>query len=1197
MAQQQQTVLRVQKNASSGVEVIGSAALSVVSSNNVTYVGNGTEVSPYTGFTTGGFGFGSNWFMSMNVSGGTGTFYYDVDMIPYQGTSSNVYDEYFISFQLSQPTDIPFIVPIRTKRGMGGFTEYNVSDLRGSFKVYDGDRVVVSAGASIPTGSTFNFYLVPDNETTISETLTYDTLDLYNDIPIKLNKSFAELQDIGKRNSDYSVGLSLPGSKKNNAFFENYFDVNTNSLFFDVTRRVNIDVLMNDEKYFEGYMRLNKVSVINSKVEYDVTLYSSVADLYGQIGNNLLKDLDYNDMDWHFNHYFTMYNVASTWSQNTLQNNDIIPSLWLYPIVHNGYEYTGDTVNLSGGTITSQTRLYTSTNAGSFPNYAAFISAGGQEFRINSPRNPILANQLKPGLNMYALIHLMFKNYGYTIKSEFFETPWFKLLYMYGFYSYDGTKFGYKTPVSQLLPLEGVDVLLTQSDEIINEFNCDDQYQRINTTLNLYVVKKGTGIPVLCSSQINVILDFEDVPCFGGTISYTNNFIIPQNTTGATFTYTSEQYVDCGFGCPFQVEYTNFIGFNALQSNVSLSSSILSYLPEQGNVINIFEESVGGNNYVDFSLVIDENIKQIDILSSIAKKFNLVLIPDPDVPNQLIIEPYDYYIGSGVIYDWTDKLSFDKGFTVQPALNFVESELILTDQEDGDEANKTFKDRNKLIYGENRVYNPTDFKSQSKKIDTIFTPEVIRKWDDRIGIPLGINYAGQSNSQPSGNSEIVTWKYTGLKQKPRLIYNLGNLAPFLNQVGQSIDFGSSVNVVVTNFFRIQPSTGVNFDNNTEAFFNLVSPVISHTMPYGNPDSNKSGRGFNNDSICVLFNSEEPDDIGLGIPTFNAYTDQDAYQLFYSNRVNNLYNKNTRFLSGQFDLKLSDIKNLQPKDLIKIQEQYFYVNKLEGYDLTNPELTKVELVQTNNSVRPSPYPTRYFKYVYCNETNNRVYKFRTFFNAEENTQGELFFLNFEKLNSIRRTYYYWSIFYDYMVGVLGGGVTSITSSYNDVGSGNVWAYTMTEITEEEYNNSNYLFWYEDENRFYFIERTSFSPRASIINNQLIYVFANDFGVSYSKAFFNVAVDCPTFLGYCAANDVILSPAPGTAPASPYRVGVVINVTDTGWIKYDTKTATVYKFLSTLGNTTLTDCLLPSSIRDGIPFADLARWTVVSTGTAC
>jgi hypothetical protein len=1193
MAQQQQTVLRVQTNIPSGIEVTGSTSLSVFNTSKVTYVGNGTEASPYTGFTTGGFiGTLDNWSIAMNVSGGTGTFYYDVNMLPSPSIDPDIYDAYRINFELSQATDVPFI---RTNRGTGGFTEYNVSDLRGSFKVYNGDRISVFAGQDIPTGSTFNFYLVPDNETTISEVLTYDTLDLYNDIPIKLNKSFAELQDIGKRNSDYSVGLSLPGSKKNNAFFESYFNVNTNSLFFDVTRRVNIDVLMNDEKYFQGYMRLNKVSVMNSKVEYDVTLYSTVADLYGQMGNGLLRDLDYNDMDWHFNHYFSMYNVASTWNQNTLQNGEIVPSLWMYPIVHNGYEYTGDTVNLSGGTITSQTRLYTSTVAGSYTNYAAFIAAGGQDYRINSPRNPILANQLKPGLNMYALIQLLFKNYGYTIKSEFFETPWFKLLYMYGFYSYDGTKFGYKTPVAQLLPLEGVDVLVVDTEQIFTEFPCDEPYDRTVRTLTIYVVKKGTGIPALCSNQINIAFDFEYTPCSGGITSFTQNLIIPPNTTGTTYSYTSSQYVDCGFGCPFQFEGEFNTGFNTSQSNVSLSTSTLAYLPEEGNKTKIFEESVGGNNYVDFSLVIDENIKQIDILSSIAKKFNLVIIPDPDFPNQLIIEPYDYYIGSGVIYDWTDKLSFDKGFTVQPALNFIESELILTDQEDGDEANKTFKDRNKLIYGENRVYNPTDFKSQTKKIDTIFAPEVIRKWDDRIGIPLGINYAGQSNSQSSGGSERVTWRYTGLKQKPRLYYNLGNFAPFLDDVGQSYDFRfSRVNTI---FFRLQPTTGINFNNNTDALVNLVSPVVSHTMPMGNPDSNKSGRGFNNDSICVLFNSEEPDDIGLGIPTFNTYTDQDAYNLFYFNRVDNLYNKNTRFLSGNFNLKLNDVKNLRPNDLIKVQEQYFYVNKLEGFDLTNPELTKVELVQTNNAVKSQSYPTRYFKYVYCNETNNRVYKFRTFFNPEENTQGTLYVFNGEKLNSIRRTYYYWAIYYDYMVGALGGSVSGITSSYNNYSAGDVWAYTMTEITEQEYNDPDYLFWYEDENKSYFIDRTSFSPSLSLFDYDLVYVFSNGAGTAFNKAFFNVAVDCPTFSGYCATNGVELSLAPGTAPASPYRVNVVINVTDTGWIKYDTRTGTIFKELTSLGNTTLTDCLLPSSIRDGIPFADLARWTVVSTGTTC
>jgi hypothetical protein len=1189
MAQQQQTVLRVQTNIPTGIELTGSTSLSVISASRVTYSGSGTQTSPITGVTTSPGSTPSSWNIFMNVSGGTGTFYYNIDMPAYSGSNTDLYQFYNISMTVSRPDN--------TIDGMGGFTEYGITDLIGTFKVNDGDRIYVNAGTSIPVGATMSYYIIPDGKTLFSEVLSYDTLDLYTDIPLKINKSFAELQDIGKRNSDYSVGLSLPGSKKNNAFFENYFNVDTNSLYFDVTRRVNIDVLMDDQRYFTGYMRLNKVSVLNSKVEYDVTLYSTVADIYGKMGNNLLKDLDYNDMNWHFNHYFNVYNVASTWNYNTLQNGRVIPSLWMYPIVHNGYEYTGDTVNLSGSTVLNQTRLYTTTNqVGTYATYAAYASANGvtADYRINSPKNPILDNQLKPALNMYALIQLMFKNYGYTIKSSFFETPWFKLMYMYGFYSFDGTKFGYKTPVPQTLPLDGVDILLVESIvEDGSNFPCGTQYFYTIRKYDIYVVKKGTGIPALCADQINLTLDYLFYPCYGGPpIPTPVALTILPNTTGTTYQWTSNQYVDCGSGCPFSLEYYQNFGVDLSLTNVGVSSAPLAYTPAPANTNVIFEEG----DFVDFSLVIDTNIKQIDILSSLAKKFNLVIIPDPDVPNQMIIEPYDYYIGSGSIYDWTDKLSFDKGFTVQPALNFIESELILTDQEDGDEANKTYKDRNKLIYGENRVYNPTDFKSQTKKIDTIFSPEVIRKWDNNVGIPLGINYAGQSNNEPSGSSEKVIWRYTGIKQKPRLFFNNGNLSPFLDSVGESYNFGSLFRVN-NMFFRIQPSTGVNPgspgpDGNTYALGSLVNPVVSHTMPYGNPDENK----INNDSICILFNSQQPDDIGLGIPTYNAYTENDAYALFYSNRVDNLYNKNTRFLSGKFDLKLSDVKNLQPRDLIKIQEQYFYVNKLEGFDLTNPELTTVELVQTNSRVRPTPYPTRYFKYVYCNQVGTKVYKFRTYFNPEDNTSGELYAGNGEDANSIRRTYYYWSIYYDYMVGALGGSVSGITSSYNNPGFGSTWYYTMTEITEQEYNDPTYLFWYDDDNNNLFIDRLSLTPSFSQnFNSQLIWVFSNTFGVN--KAFFNVAVDCATFAGYASANGVTLSAAPGSTPISPYTTGTTLNITDTGWIKYDTPTETKYTYFGSLGVQTIPDCADCTTIRFAFPFADLANWNNVVCGSPC
>jgi hypothetical protein len=96
---------------------------------------------------------------------------------------------------------------------------------------------------------------------------------------------------------------------------------------------------------------------------------------------------------------------------------------------------------------------------------------------------------------------------------------------------------------------------------------------------------------------------------------------------------------------------------------------------------------------------------------------------------------------------------------------------------------------------------------------------------------------------------------------------------------------------------------------------------------------------------------------------------------------------------------------------------------------------------------------------------------------------------------------------------------------------------------------------------------------------------------------VAADCATFTGYCSTNNVTISPAPGTAPASPYHSGITINITDTGWLKYDTASGTVYKQFTTLGNQDIPDCADCSTIRAGIPLADLASWTVVDCGSPC
>ena len=820
---------------------------------------------------------------------------------------------------------------------------------------------------------------------TITGATQYTTLDLYSDIPIKINKSIAEIEDIGKKNSDLSIGLTLPGSKKNNRFFETFYNVDSTSLYFNATKRVNINVLLNDQSYFTGYMRLNKVSVMNSKVEYDVTLYSEVGDLFGKIGNNLLQDLNFDDTEYRFNHIFSLSAVTNKLPSSNFFRDTKYPFTYFYPIVHNGYNYvdiSGTTQpDFTGTTVVRRTRLYTPTSPISGWSTNAEALAATEEYRINSIQEALYDNQLKPALNIYSLIQLIFKTYGYEISSTFFNTPWFKSLYLYGYFSADSTKFGYKLNNIESLPSEGVELIYSGSTVS-------------NSQLNIIVCKRGTGVPCFCLDNINYV--------FFNMFPYNEYGTIESGTSGKTITAVE------GFDSGIETDGIPIADISTLRFPPTPVGTSIAFID---------------GDFIDFNLVIDQNIKQIDLLSSIAKKFNLVFFPDPNNSNKISIEPFDFYMGTGTIHDWTPKLSYDKGFTVEPALNFVESTLELTDQEDGDEGNREFKIRNNRIYGRNIVYNPTDFKSQDKKIETIFSPELVRQWDaaNLIGLPLGINYA--ASSQQSTYDNQIRWIYNGVKSKPKLFFWLMGVNPFIDSVGEVYPYRSynTYSVKVMNW------SGGSINSNDRI------PSISHTMPMGLEDQYK----INNDSLSILFNSEET--LENSINLYNTYTENDLYNKFYNNRITNIYDPNTRYLSGYFDLKYSDVQNFNWNDIIKINEQYFIVNKINEFNLTNRELTKVDLIQYN--VNPQRYPTRYFKYQYCDQPGY-CFKLKTDFTNE----------------NLLDTNFVWSLYYDNQVGSLTGQTSGFTSSFrvfNQINFPIQFAmfvpYTMNEITQDEYEN--------------------------------------------------------------------------------------------------------------------------------------------------
>jgi hypothetical protein len=97
----------------------------------------------------------------------------------------------------------------------------------------------------------------------------------------------------------------------------------------------------------------------------------------------------------------------------------------------------------------------------------------------------------------------------------------------------------------------------------------------------------------------------------------------------------------------------------------------------------------------------------------------------------------------------------------------------------------------------------------------------------------------------------------------------------------------------------------------------------------------------------------------------------------------------------------------------------------------------------------------------------------------------------------------------------------------------------------------------------------------------------------------SIPTPTPTPSPTATPVPPTPTPtATSGPSIYTSGATLNVTDTGWIKYTNNSgSTTYFNCTTLGTQVLSDCLDCSTIRDGIPFADLANFSIVNCGTSC
>jgi len=303
----------------------------------------------------------------------------------------------------------------------------------------------------------------------------------------------------------------------------------------------------------------------------------------------------------------------------------------------------------------------------------------------------------------------------------------------------------------------------------------------------------------------------------------------------------------------------------------------------------------------------DNKYKQLDLLKDIFKMFRLVLVPDPINPNNFIIEPWQFYVGTGEVKDWTSKMDLSKDIVIEPLVNEQTDRLILAMAEDKDYLNEQNVIQFKETFGTAIIDSPYDILDGEKKIEVGIAPTPATQIQGYFGDSPNWNniiIPQICTNEIENNIQV----YKPIRPKPRILYYNG--------------LESSGNWYFTDGVTTHTQTKV-----------PIASYYSQWLPYPN-------------AKILNFQKENGYD---ELDVYNESYGQDLYTRYWSNYIELIYNKYSRRLTAYFVLDDYDLVDFKYSDVIFIKDTYFYVEKIYDAPLGKRDKVKVDLIKLHHCI--------------------------------------------------------------------------------------------------------------------------------------------------------------------------------------------------------------------------------------------------------
>jgi hypothetical protein len=535
-------------------------------------------------------------------------------------------------------------------------------------------------------------------------------LDLFKDEEILLSDNVTGLFDLGVIPADFTRQITLPGTKKNNAFFEHVYDI---SVFNPDTFATNIKVpayLDFGGLYLsQGYLQLNKVNVFANKFidSYEVTIFGAVSSFAREVNRSFLTDLTSLNA---YNHTSSYTNISASW------NGDLFSGSIVYPLAEYGQrlEFTKGNLN---------------------------------QFGVDDIAGALSTQDFKPAIKAKIVLDAIFNEAGYTYSSSFIDNGGLDDIYLV-------CNRALRYPVYSDVNLETYGLIkvgaitgsgMTDVQLPADTFVTLPWYNKLEDPQNFYNngayrVEKSTTLKGILNLNINVSCSVNNMP---GTFSQNGTWQYRLIETGSGTAYSLsaiqsyiqffdelQQSRNGGINTTYQLQsqFTTFeipagnYYFQIKQRpNVStgtLPTVTMDPLGTSKSFLQVTKVNAAADGRV-MNIPLNmpfgtSGIKQIDFITSIQKKFNLVIYPSKRSINQFIIEPFNEWYNKGRRWDFNKYINLNDRLEVIPANNLAVNELNFGDVLDQDYISQQFSKAANREFGKSYYTDLQNFFSQGK---------------------------------------------------------------------------------------------------------------------------------------------------------------------------------------------------------------------------------------------------------------------------------------------------------------------------------------------------------------------------------------------------------------------------------------------------------------------------------------------------